>query len=418
MVWLAEDIHLNDERVGLKVLREDLVRNAESLSGMKREVLLTRKLRHPNILAMYTFWRDGEDRFLSMEYVDGQSLAEALTDRGRPFSVQEVLPWLQELADALDYAHGRGVLHRDVKPENILLGNDGHVRLADFGIANMGLSGIDGPVEMKAQGTIYFISPERLSGPSGDPRSDLYSLGASMYQLLSGSPPFHSGDILAQIQIKPAQPVAHLSQEVNRVLLRALAKQPNKRHASCGEFYESLANASVGLSNTSAMNRLTSLGEEDRDTVVIGDYEVGTRRTRLGRLLVEVGAIDQSALADALLEQHATDDKLGAILVRLGYVEEEVIAATLSRQLQLPVVNLHEEAIDVSVAKLVSAEDAERYSVLPVRRSRYGVTVAMADPLDMEAIHFLEGAFGESIDPLVAVGSEVLAKIVSVYVAE
>jgi len=137
VVWVAEDTHLDNERVACKILREELSSKREALAALKREVLLTRKLRHPNILAVYTFWEAEPSGFITMEYVDGQNLAEALADRGRPFTVKETLPWLRELSEALDYAHGRGVLHRDVKPANILLGKDGHVRLADFGIASM-----------------------------------------------------------------------------------------------------------------------------------------------------------------------------------------------------------------------------------------------------------------------------------------
>ena len=418
VVWVAEDTHLDDERVACKILREELSRKREAVAALKREVLLTRKLRHPNILAVYTFWEADPAGFITMEYVDGQNLSEALADRGRPFTVKEILPWLRELSGALDYAHGLGVLHRDVKPANILLGSDGHVRLADFGIASMALDPEAENLEEKPEGTLYFISPERLTGGRPDARSDLYSIAASLYQLISGAPPFHVGDIIAQIQIKLPEPIEHLPPEANRVLLRALSKSPAKRHSTCGDFYNAFLRVATGASSSNSPQALVDLGDDDRSTVVLGDYDVGTRRTRLGKLLIEQDLISQDQLADALMVQSETGEKLGAILLRLGHVQEESIAATLSRQLQIPLVRVEQEEIDEEVALSVERETAERTLAIPMRRSQYGVLVAMADPLDMESINRLEAHFGESVDPLVAIESEILRVIEKLYPAD
>jgi len=418
VVWVAEDTHLDNERVACKILRDELSRKREALAALKREVLLTRKLRHPNILAVYTFWEAEPAGFITMEYVDGQNLAEALADRGRPFTVKETLPWLRELSEALDYAHSRGVLHRDVKPANILLGKDGHVRLADFGIASMALDPEAENLEEKPEGTLYFISPERLTGGRPDARSDLYSIAASLYQLINGAPPFHDGDIIAQIQIKLPEPIKHLPPEANRVLLRALSKSPAKRHSTCGDFYNAFSRVASGASSSNSAQTLVALGDDDRSTVVLGDYDVGTRRTRLGKLLLEQGLISQDQLADALTVQNETGEKLGAILLHAGHVEEESIAAMISRQLQIPLVRVEEEEIDEDVARTIERNVAEKALAIPMRRSQYGVLVAMADPLDMESINRLEAHFGENVDPLVAIESEILRVIDRVYSGE
>ena len=160
---------------------------------------------------------------------------------------------------------------------------------------------------------------------------------------------------------------------------------------------------------------LVALGDDDRSTVVLGNYDVGTRRTRLGKLLIEQGLISQDQLADALMAQSETGEKLGAILLRLGHVQEESIAGTLSRQLQIPLIRVEQEEIDENVARSVERETAERTLAIPMRRSQYGVLVAMADPLDMESINLLESHFGESVDPLVAIESEILRVIERVY---
>ena len=242
-VWLAEDRQLDGELVACKVLKDEFTHDRRAVADLKREVLLTRRLRHPHILAVYTFWETDANRFITMEYVDGKNLADALFDRQTPFTLQETAPGIQRLGDALDYAHGEGVLHRDIKPGNILLDGKGKVRLADFGIARLARevrTRLTGEISC---GTLLYVSPEQLMGEPLDRRSDLYSLAATLYELLSGAPPFTSGSIVTQIQMKPPAPVPHLSDAVNRVLLQGLAKDPDRRQDTCGHFCRELLEA-------------------------------------------------------------------------------------------------------------------------------------------------------------------------------
>ena len=158
-IWLAEDRLLDHEPIACKLLREDVVQDGRAVAELKREVLLTRRLRHPNIIGIYTFWESNQTPFITMEYVPGADLGDALHGRKRPFAPGEVRAWFEQLAGALDYAHGQGVLHRDVKPGNILLDEHQKVRLSDFGIARMAH-------ELRARsgheftaGTILYMSP-------------------------------------------------------------------------------------------------------------------------------------------------------------------------------------------------------------------------------------------------------------------
>lgn len=411
VVWLAEDTHLDGERVACKILREEVSTDREALPALKRELLLTRKLRHPNILAVFTFWETDPARFITMEYVDGPSLAGALRDRGRAFTVKEILPWLKELSEALDYAHARGVIHRDVKPGNILLDGENHVRLADFGLASTGLEG----TPERAEGTPYFMSPESLTGGQADARSDLYSLAATVYELVNGAPPFHSGDVIAQIQIKPAPAIEHLGPEANRVLLRALSKSREKRYSSCGDFFRAFSGVTAWGASSGSPESLVGVSDDDRATVVLGDYGIGTRRTRLGKLLIEQGLITQDQLAEALLEQQESGDKLGEILIRLGAVEALSLAMTLAKQLQIPLTRLDPDDIDPEIARSLGRETVLKSLALPLRRSRYGILVAMADPLDMVTLNRIESHFGEEVDPLVALESDLRAAIDELY---
>jgi serine/threonine protein kinase len=417
IVWLAEDTQLENELLACKVLRAGLRDRREMVADLKREVLVTRKLRHPNILPLHTFWEAAEGQFVTMEYVEGMSLAEALTERRAPFALAETLPWVRDLADALDYAHAQGVLHRDVKPGNVLLSKRGDVYLADFGIARL-TRDLRRPEEHPgtAEGTIYFMSPEQLSGGPPDPRSDLYSLAASVYLLLSGAPPFHEGEVLAQIQVKPAAPVPTLSEAVNREMLRALSKSPAKRHKTCLEFYESLRMAADSSAAPLRMeSRRRSNWTENAPTVVRGEFSVETRRTRLGRLLVERGLLTQEQLAEALIDQQQLGGKLGAVLIRQGRLSEAELAETLSGQLRTSRTRATDAEIDRTVARTFPREAAERHLALPMKRAQFGVLVAMADPLDMEALNRLEAAFGETIEPLVATETDVRAAIARVY---
>ena len=406
---------LDDEPVACKILRGQLSESRKALAALKREVLLTRRLRHPSILAVYTFWETDAARFLTMEYIEGTSLADALIDRGRPFTVPEISPWLGELSAALDYAHDQGVLHRDVKPANILLSEDGHVFLADFGIASLVLDPDTADLEYKAEGTVFFMCPERLSGAPAEPRGDLYSLAASVYHLLNGAPPFHAGDIIAQIQIRAPEPVAHLSEDANSVLLQALSKSPEHRPPSCAAFCEAFLDAASDAPRSMSPASLVDLGDADRSTVVLGDFDTGSRRTRLGKLLLKERVVTQEQLADALLDQQETGDKLGAVLIRLGFTNEERIASTLSTQLQIPLARLTEETPEDSVIALMDRQAAEAAMAVPVRRSSYGVLVAMADPMDMEAINRLESLFSDNVDPLMALESDVRGAIDRLY---
>lgn len=287
LVWLAEDLQLDNDLVACKLLRPELRRNRQALSDLKREVLLTRKLRHPGILPVYTFWEDEEHAFVTMEYVEGRNLAHLLADRERPFTLKEALPWVGKLSSALDYAHENNVLHRDIKPANILHCPDGQVQLADFGIARLVVEAESRERGNFTQGTLYYMSPEQLANQELDHRSDLYSLAATIYELLSGTPPFHGGHVSTQIEMRLADPLAHLGSEANKVLLKGLSKIAEDRHTSCNQLYAELCRACKGSAATSIPLISSRVVNPDQETEFLPDADIETRRSRLGRLLIQ-----------------------------------------------------------------------------------------------------------------------------------
>jgi hypothetical protein len=400
-VWLAEDAALEGDLVACKLVAGPLARGPRAIACLKREVLLTRRLRHPNILAVYSFWESGggsgtaDVSFITMEYVGCRSLDELLRERGEPFTPGELIPWLGQICGALSYAHRLGILHRDIKPANILITEDGSVRVCDFGIARTvdDVRNIAG--EDDISGTMVFMSPEQLLGEPIDHRSDIYSLAASVYELLSGRPPFAENALAGRIHGLPVEPVSHLPAQINQILLRALERNPKDRFASCGQFYQAL---SAAAGNTECQTE-AKIAPSDAPTVTV---ERPARRARLGAILIEAGAINAAQLKEALRVQTVRGGSLGKILEQLGYLDDEGLANALESQLRLP-----RAIFDAISPNGITREfDLEnKCAVLDVTDT--GAVVAMADPLDFAAINKLEERFGV-IQIRVATESEIL----------
>ena len=253
-VWLAHDQKL-DETVALKVLRPELLGDQRAIADMKREVSLARKLNHPNVCGVYELHEDVDTHFIAMEYVEGQSLAGALAGHGGPLPLERVLPWAGQLAAALDYAHGQGVLHRDVKPGNVLLARDGTVKLADFGIARAAHEARTRTSGQRSSGTLCYMSPQQLldeRATRDDPRNDVYSFAATLYELLSGEPPFKGADVSRQIELQAPAPIEGVSPHVNEALQAGLAKGIEDRPPNCAYLVKALEGAPLEGANRGA----------------------------------------------------------------------------------------------------------------------------------------------------------------------
>jgi serine/threonine-protein kinase len=243
-VWEAEDKVLT-RRVAIKVLHPHLAGDDAFRTRFRREAVAAAKLAHPHIVTTYDTGRDGDFAYIVMELVDGTTVARLLKSQG-PLSMAKAVDVAVQVADALACAHAHGVVHRDVKPANILLREDGHVKVADFGIAKAGMGG-DLTRTGVVMGTAKYLSPEQVSGNPADAGSDIYALGIVLYEMLSGSPPF-VGDTelstaVARLTAAPGslrdrRPAVPRSLEA--VVLRSLARDPATRFQSAEEMRASL----------------------------------------------------------------------------------------------------------------------------------------------------------------------------------
>ena len=246
-VWKAWQTDLA-RTVALKLL---VKAGPNDVARFRREAKLSASLTHPNIAAVYEFGEAGGRPYLAMELIKGQTLA------GARLPVRRLLAILRDVADALHYAHGKGIVHRDVKPQNLMIDGHGKAYVMDFGLARAGRP--DEPstltVEGALLGTPSYMAPEQVRGQAAQigPRTDVWALGATLYQLLTGVPPFpalSNSDLFTRIlrddPLAPRRLVPRLDRDVETIILRCLEKDPERRYAGAGSLAEDLGRAIRG----------------------------------------------------------------------------------------------------------------------------------------------------------------------------
>jgi serine/threonine-protein kinase len=253
-VHLALDRRLQRE-VAIKLLAEHLADDRAFVARFRREALAAARLVHPNIVQVFDFGRDDASgrHYIVMEYVKGQSCAEILRDRGH-LPVAEALAIVAHACRGLDYAHRNGVVHRDVKPGNLLRAEDGLVKLADFGIAKA-LTDESAITQVgSVLGTAAYLSPEQAHGEEAGPAADIYSLGVVTYQLLSGRLPYEAASLpeLAMLQQREAPPLLHeivagVPPQLAAAVDRALALAPDDRYGSAEKMRAALVDGARGV---------------------------------------------------------------------------------------------------------------------------------------------------------------------------
>jgi serine/threonine protein kinase len=240
-VWRATDQTLG-RRVAVKVVRPEVAADSGFLERFRAEARNSAALQHPNIVTVHDFGEGKETAYLVMELIEGKALSAVIRDRG-PLPSTEVTEILVQLADALQAAHDAGVVHRDVKPANIVIDDDGYARLADFGISRaMG----EAPLTQTGEvlGTAHYLSPEQVQGQPASPASDIYSLAVVAYEMLTGSRPFAGDSMLTTALAHLSRPAPELPDHVRNPLrttvMAGLAKLPEERPTSGADFARAL----------------------------------------------------------------------------------------------------------------------------------------------------------------------------------
>ena len=261
-----------DRYVAIKVLHSFLADDPEFKSRFEKEARNVARLKHPNIVQVYDFEYDPSDEsyYMVMELIEGPTLKERLVElatRDERLSLEESLRIIHDAGLALAYAHQQGMIHRDVKPANLMLDADGRIVLTDFGIAKI-VTGVQFTASGGMVGTPAYMAPEQGLGEAGDERSDIYSLGVILYQLLTGRLPFEAETPLATILKHLNEPVPPLSlfvsdvpQEVEAILYKALAKEPDDRFDNAREMVEQIAAVRMALNPQVALPPLPPVGD-------------------------------------------------------------------------------------------------------------------------------------------------------------
>lgn len=243
-VYLAVDTIL-ERKVAVKILRGDLADDEKFVRRFQREAISASSLSHPNIVEMYDVGEDNGKYFIVMEYLEGKTLKNLIKRRGA-LTVHEVIDIMKQLLSAISHAHASYIIHRDIKPQNVLILDDGTVKITDFGIA-MALNSNELTQTNSVMGSVHYLPPEQANGSGATIKSDIYSLGILMYELLTGKIPF-KGENAVEIAIKQMKEqipsVCKINpetpQSLENIILKACAKNPKNRYETVTEMYNEL----------------------------------------------------------------------------------------------------------------------------------------------------------------------------------
>ncbi|ANS74992.1 serine/threonine protein kinase [Paenibacillus yonginensis] len=270
LVYKAQDLLLN-RHVAIKVLRQQFVNDEEFIRRFRREAQSAASLSHPNVVSIYDVGEENEIYYIVMEYVEGQNLNEIIKERA-PLQVDEAVRIASQICDALDHAHQNQIIHRDIKPHNILIGRNGRVKVTDFGIARAVTSATITQTG-SVVGSVHYFSPEHAKGVAAGEKSDLYSLGIVLYQMLTGKLPFH-GESPISVALKHLQEDFEeprlvnpmIPQSVENIICKSMRKNPGERYNSAKEMLLDLETCLLPERRTEPK---LEFGPEDEDNTLI-----------------------------------------------------------------------------------------------------------------------------------------------------
>jgi serine/threonine protein kinase/Tfp pilus assembly protein PilF len=394
IVWLARDQELERE-VALKFLPDLMIQDRAALDQLKRETKRCLELTHPHIVRIHDFIHDERSGCISMEYIDGETLSNLRTEKEqRVFEPDEITTWISQLCDALDYAHTRAnVIHCDLKPANLMVNQRGDLKITDFGLARSLTDSVSRlTLEQRRSGTLIYMSPQQLNGERCTHLDDIYSLGASIYELLTSKPPFYSGKIDRQIceRIAPSMTVrrkeldiepAQIPQVWEDAVAACLAKDPSDRPQSAVEVAQRLqlpAQTRTRVATGKRLNRkaLRIGGIATLSVLALVGLYLGVLK-RQAKPVSQPTAIPEKSIA-VLPFENRSEDKTNEyfadgiqdeILTRLSKIADlKVISRTSTQHYKSAPENLPEIARQLGVAHILEGSvqkigDAVRVNV-------------------------------------------------------
>jgi len=275
IVWLARDEELERE-VALKFLPEIVALDRESVTELKRETRRNLELTHPHIVRIHDFVQDGQSAAISMEYVDGATLSALKAEQPEGvFGIEQIRPWVKQLGEGLAYAHERAqIVHRDLKPANLMINQRGELKITDFGVATSIADSVSRVSKQAgSSGTPFYMSPQQMMGEKPAATDDIYSIGATLYELLTGKPPFYTGNVIAQVTGKVPPTIAARREELGvkgtepvpqgweETIAACLAKEPGQRPRSVQDVLSRLA-AGTGTEPTRASGPAAAIASQ------------------------------------------------------------------------------------------------------------------------------------------------------------
>lgn len=321
-VWLGENLVLG-RKEAIKILKPQLAVDPQFVSRFRREARAVNRLRHPNIIAIYDFGQLVDGRFfLSMEYAEGESVYQVLKHDDH-FDVPRALHVAGQLAYAVHHAHSRGVVHRDLKPDNlILVGEDELLKVLDFGVAKIVAADHDESVALSSNNLVWgsprYMAPERIRGVGNDPRSDIYAMGIMLFELVVGGPPFagSSNDVIrAHLSALPEPPSAWrpslgIPPELDALVMKLIAKDPAERYQTAADVYAALHKV-PGFPQPKTDSRRRFVPTARRPATLAPDIEE-SRDTRVETPAQAFGNARGAlrTVAEALLDLGLTDTRL------------------------------------------------------------------------------------------------------------
>lgn len=310
-VYLAQDTIL-DRKVAIKVLRGDLSSDDKFIRRFQREALSVSNLSHPNIVEIYDVGEEDGSHYIVMEYIEGKTLKQLLKKR-ESLTLTEVIDIMNQLTDGIAHAHESYIIHRDIKPQNIMIEDDGRIKITDFGIA-MALNATQLTQTNSVMGSVHYLPPEQASGKAATVKSDIYSLGIMMYELLTGTVPF-KGDNAVEIALKhmkdkipsirkqnPAIP-----QSVENILLKATAKNPRNRYDSAAEMHEDLVHC---LDEEHANDKKISFEYPESDIEETAPIPIRKKQSEAKKRIIDEEDTDEEEIdIDSFMEDDEKEEK-------------------------------------------------------------------------------------------------------------